>query len=72
MAELVKPRRLNAEVAGSNPTMYIFFEHFLFSLLIIHDVTKERYVEVCLLLVLLLLSNYFTSDHCCFHSRGGS
>ena len=41
MAELVKPRRLNAEVAGSNPTMYIFFEHFLFSSLIIHDVTKR-------------------------------
>ena len=41
MAELVKPRRLNAEVSGSNPTMYIFFEHFLFSSLIIHDVTKR-------------------------------
>ena len=24
MAELVKPRRLNTEVAGSNPTMHLF------------------------------------------------
>ena len=45
MAESVKPRRLNAEVLVGIPQctffLSIFFEHFLFSLLIIHDVTKR-------------------------------
>jgi hypothetical protein len=41
MAELVKSRRLNAKVAGSNPTMRTFFPTFFSSLLIIHDVAKR-------------------------------
>ena len=54
MAELVKPRHLNTEVAGWNSTMHTFLSIFFFSSLIIHDVTKR---------LLLGLKGYITPKY---------